>query len=146
MVWIAFTMLVMWWFSGVGVKTHFSDQLRHNYRESIIKKPFGCISLNSYGLLYTFAPLRGCSYITRFKFDPFIAVVEAIGWPGPMLHSQAMLCTSITELRIKKLFSTNFFVRPQIFWGAGAKKSKTYFRPIFSPFQAILYNFDFFHF
>ena len=37
---------------------------------------------------------------------------------------------------------------PQInfFWGGGAKKSKTRFRPIFSPFQVILNNFDFFRY
>ena len=41
---------------------------------------------------------------------------------------------------------TKHFCTPQnfIFWGA--KKSKNHFWPIFSPFQAILKNFDFFHF
>ena len=68
-------------------------------------------------------------------------------------------------LKIQKTFLTNFLaispnferlwffsfdnkkiVRLANFFGGVAKKFKNHFRPIFSPFQAILNNFDFFHF
>ena len=45
-------------------------------------------------------------------------------------------------------FSTTIFCTPTnfYFFGGGPKKSKTRFRLIFSPFQAILNNFDFLNF